>query len=133
VVIAISARNHHWPGHHEFQTSTRRTTIPPPDAVARYATIVAREGQGDQLAQALLAAAAELDSDPGCDLYLVNRQVGQPDIVWVTELWRSQQDLDASIERIRGSDGVAAVMELVTDWKMIELEPLGGKPSRFST
>ena len=46
-------------------------------------------------------------------------------MIWVTELWRSQADLDASLERIRGSDDVAAAMALVEDWQMIELDLLG--------
>jgi quinol monooxygenase YgiN len=98
--------------------------------VARYGKAVVREGRGEELAQLLIAAAADLDGDPGCELYLVNRQVGEPDVIWVTELWRSQDDLDASIERIRGSDEAASVMELVGDWEMIELELLGGKGPR---
>ena len=48
-------------------------------------------------------------------------------MIWVTELWRSQADLDASIERIRGSEAVGAVMALVSESEMIELELLGGK------
>ena len=48
-------------------------------------------------------------------------------MIWVTELWRSQADLDASIERIRGSDRVASAMALVSGWEAIELELLGGK------
>jgi quinol monooxygenase YgiN len=95
--------------------------------VARYGKAVAREGRGEELAELLLAAAADLDADPGCELYLVNRQVGELDVIWVTELWRSQDDVDASLERIRGSDEVAAAMALVEDWEMIELELLGGK------
>ena len=95
--------------------------------VARYGKATARAGQGDELVALLLAAAENLGGDPGCELYLVNRQVGQPDVIWVTELWRSQAALDASIEKIRGSDDVAAAMALVEDWEMIELEPLGGK------
>jgi quinol monooxygenase YgiN len=95
--------------------------------VARYGKARARVGRGQELADVLLAAAAELDSDPGCLLYLINRQAGEPDLIWVTELWRSQADLDASLERIRGSDSVAAAMALVEDWQMIELEQLGGK------
>jgi quinol monooxygenase YgiN len=98
--------------------------------VARYGKAVAREGRGEALAELLLAAAADLEGDPGCELYVVNRQVGEPDVIWVTELWRSQDDLDASLEKIRGSDQVASVMELVRDWEMIELEPLGGKGPR---
>ena len=82
--------------------------------IARYGKATAREGRGQELAQILLAAAAELEEDPGCQLYLINRQAGQPDVIWVTELWRSQADLDASLERIRGSEGVAAAMNAPT-------------------
>jgi quinol monooxygenase YgiN len=95
--------------------------------VARYGKAVAREGRGGELAERLLAAADDLGGDPGCELYLVNREAGKPDVIWVTELWRSQDDLAASIEKLRGSDDVAAVMALVEDWQMIELELLGGK------
>jgi quinol monooxygenase YgiN len=97
------------------------------DRIARYGKAVARRGQGEELAQLLLAAADELGDDPGCELYLVNRQTGDEDVIWVTELWRSQTDLDASLERIRGSDQVAAAMALVEDWQMVELDLLGGK------
>jgi quinol monooxygenase YgiN len=95
--------------------------------VARYGRVTAHEGRGAELAERLLAAADDLRDDPGCELYLINRQAGEPDQIWVTELWRSQADLDASLEKIRGSAEVAAVMELASDWEMIELEPLGGK------
>ena len=95
--------------------------------VARYGKAIAREGSGEELAQLLLAAAGGLVDDPGCELYLINRQRGAPDIVWVTELWRSQADLDASVSKISGSADVAAVMALVDDWEMIELDLLGGK------
>lgn len=95
--------------------------------ISRYGRSVARTGRGDELARHLLAAAAELESDPGCELYLVNRSRDDPGTIWVTELWRSQADLDASVERIRGSARVAAVMEFVESWEVIELELLGGK------
>src|SRR5215217_3794177 len=98
--------------------------------VARYGRAKARAGSGERLAEVLLAAAAELEGDLGCQLYLINRQADEPDVIWVTELWRSQADLDASLERIRGSEGVAAAMALVEDWQMIDLEQLGGKGPR---
>ena len=97
------------------------------DRIARYGKSVARPGKGAELAQLLLAAAEAMRDDPGCELYLVNRQAGEEDVIWVTELWRSQADLDASLERIRGSDEVAAALALVEDWQMIELDLLGGK------
>ena len=95
--------------------------------VARYGCARAKAGRGEELARVLLAAAADLEPDPGCELYLINREADAADVIWVTELWRSQADLDASIERIRGSAGAADAMALVDDWRMIELEELGGK------
>lgn len=89
--------------------------------------MTAHEGKEEELAERMLEAAEELRSDPGCELYLINRQADAPGVIWVTELWRSQEDLDAAVEKIRGSDDVAAVMELVADGGMIELELLGGK------
>jgi quinol monooxygenase YgiN len=101
--------------------------------VARYGKAVAKPGRGEELAERLLAAAADLEDDPGCELYLINRQAGGPEIIWVIELWRSQDDLDAALRKIRGSGEVAAVMELSEDWEMIELELLGGKGPRTAT
>lgn len=95
--------------------------------VARYGKSIAHSGRGDELAHLLLAAAAQLHGDAGCELYLVNRDRADSDTIWVTELWRSQADLDASIEQIKGSPEVAAVLELVDRWEMIELDLLGGK------
>jgi quinol monooxygenase YgiN len=97
------------------------------ERVARYGKAVAKQGRGEEVAEALLAAADELGDDPGCELYLINRQAGAPDTIWVTELWRSQADLDAALEKIRGSSDVAAVLALVDSFEMVDLELLGGK------
>jgi quinol monooxygenase YgiN/mannose-6-phosphate isomerase-like protein (cupin superfamily) len=94
--------------------------------VARYGKVTAVEGRGEELAERLLAAAEALEDDPGCLLYLVNRQADRPEVVWVSELWRSAEDLEASIERIP-PEQAAAVKELAVEWETVELEPLGGK------
>jgi quinol monooxygenase YgiN len=60
----------------------------------------------------------------GCELYLINRQTRGADAIWVTEAWRGQADLDASLETIHGREEVAATMSLVDDSEMIELAPL---------
>jgi mannose-6-phosphate isomerase-like protein (cupin superfamily)/quinol monooxygenase YgiN len=98
--------------------------------IARYGKATANEGRGGELATGLLAAAEELRSDPGCELYLVNREAGKPDVLWVTELWRSQEDLDAAREKVRDSDAAGEALELTAEWEMVELELLGGKGAR---
>jgi quinol monooxygenase YgiN len=100
------------------------------ERVARYGKTVAKEGKGEEVAGLLLEAARELGADEGCELYLINRESGRPDTVWVTEVWRSQADLEAAREKIRGSANVAAVMALVDNFEMVELDLLGGKGLR---
>ncbi len=95
--------------------------------IARYARFSAHEGRGDELAEQLLAAADGLAAEPGCLIYLINRQAGEPDVLWVTELWRSQADLDAVSQRIRDSAGVAAALALTADFELVALDLLGGK------
>jgi quinol monooxygenase YgiN len=95
--------------------------------VARYGKMVARAGHGGEVAEILLASAAEMDDDPGCELYLIHHEADAPDTIWVTELWRSQADLDRTIAQIRGSESVARVMALVESGEAVELTLLGGK------
>jgi quinol monooxygenase YgiN len=97
------------------------------ERVARYGKTVAKEGKGGEVARLLLEASRELDGDAGCELYLINRESARPDTIWVTEVWRSQADVDAAREKIRGSASVAAVMALVDNFEMVELDLLGGK------
>jgi quinol monooxygenase YgiN/quercetin dioxygenase-like cupin family protein len=98
-------------------------------AVGRYVKFVAREGQGNALVAKLLSVAEGLRDVAGCELYMINRAGAQPDTVWVTELWRSQEALDASLSQLQTDAGkaqVAEVMALVRGSERIELEPLGG-------
>lgn len=97
------------------------------ERVARYVKFIAEPGHGKDLAGLLLRAGDDLGDDPGCLLYLVNREKTDPDAVWVTELWRSQADLDAAMEKIRGSDETAAALRIIASAERYELDLLGGK------
>ncbi|MEV4569235.1 antibiotic biosynthesis monooxygenase family protein [Nonomuraea sp. NPDC049419] len=96
------------------------------EKVTRYGKFVAQDGQGAELAELLLGAANALKGVAGCELYLVNRQTDAPDTIWVTELWRSQADLDDALQQVAGSPEAAAAMRLVQSAEMIELDLLGG-------
>lgn len=97
-------------------------------AVARYAKVTAKPGRRNALAEKLLEVADGLRDAPGCELYVINRSTTEPDVIWVTELWRSQDDIDAALQ----SDGARArmpeVLGLVAEggFERLELEPLGG-------
>jgi quinol monooxygenase YgiN len=66
----------------------------------------ATAGNGDQLAAVLLQAAELVATAKGCHLYLVSRDPESSDAVWVTEVWDTQADHDASL-------GVPGVRELI--------------------
>lgn len=93
--------------------------------IARYAKATAKAGQADALAERLLQIAETLRSVPGCELYLVNRAPGDPDAVWVTELWTDQAALEASLESA-DKDQMRAILDMTTGWERIDLTPLGG-------
>ncbi len=98
------------------------------NAVARYAKATARPGQGDALAGIMLEVAEGLRETPGCELYLINRSAGEPDVIWVTELWQSQEQLDAALQSEGARTRIPEVLALVVEggFERVELEPLGG-------
>ena len=95
--------------------------------VGRYAKATAKPGQGHALADALLEVAAILEGAAGCELYIVNRSLDEPDVVWATEVWCSQADLEASLELDAIKPLFPRVMELLEGRpERIDLVPLGG-------
>jgi quinol monooxygenase YgiN/mannose-6-phosphate isomerase-like protein (cupin superfamily) len=94
--------------------------------VGRYAKATAKPGQGDALTQRLLEAADGLRTVPGCELYFINRAPEEPDIVWVTEIWSSQAELDASLETEEAKAAIRGVLELVEQFEHIDVLPVGG-------
>lgn len=98
--------------------------------VARYVKMSAQPGQGAALATLMVSIAEDLAGTPGCELYLVNRAVDARDDVWVTELWTSQEDVDASLEALHTEAGRARLAEvmalLIGPPQRTDLKPLGG-------
>jgi len=98
--------------------------------VGRYVKFTAQPGRGEEVEQLLLRAADSLRDTGGCELYVINRSRSEPDVVWVTELWLSQEALDASLEQLETDEGKAQIAEvgamLAQPPELTELEPLGG-------
>src|SRR5580698_10513289 len=96
-------------------------------AVGRYAKMTAKPGQGEALAGTMLTVAEGLREIAGCELYVVNRSAGDPDVMWITELWHSQEELDAALQSPAAAEGIQAVLGMVDreSFERIDLEPLG--------
>jgi quinol monooxygenase YgiN len=96
--------------------------------VGRYAKLTAKPGQGDTVAGKLLEVAQMLRETPGCELYVINRSIGEPDVIWVTELWQSQDALDESLQSTATGESIQEVRDLLAEggFERIDVEPLGG-------
>jgi len=96
--------------------------------VGRYVLLKAREGQRDALVEHMLGAAQLLVDVPGCELYVINTSVTDADAVWVTEVWSTQAELDASltIESVKASVGQVVPL-LAGPPDRIDILPVGGK------
>jgi quinol monooxygenase YgiN len=92
------------------------------------AQIKAHPGQGDALAEVLLDAADRMrDSVQGCESYVVARAPGDPDAIWVTEVWQSREAHAESLTL----DSVKAAIErgrpLIAGFaERVETIPAGG-------
>jgi quinol monooxygenase YgiN len=94
--------------------------------VGRYVKATAKPGKADALAERMLAVAEELRAVPACELYLVNRSPEDENAVWVTEVWRSQEELDAALAATDKAQ-IQAVLALTDgEFERIDVTPLGG-------
>ncbi len=58
----------------------------------------ASPGKGGQLANILLEAAQLVSTAKGCQIYFISRTEAEPDTVWITEVWDSPADHEASLQ-----------------------------------
>jgi len=97
------------------------------DRVGRYVQLKAREGQRDVLVEHMLGVAQLLVDVPGCELYVINTSAADTDTVWVTEVWRTQAELDASLTLDSVKASVERVMSLLAGApERIDILPVGG-------
>jgi len=95
--------------------------------VGRYVRMMAREGQGDRLADTLLKVADGMRDAPGCELYVINTSADEDDVVWVTEVWADEEASDRALNGELGEVGIGDVLELLAGPpELVELTPLGG-------
>jgi len=93
-----------------------------------YVKFTVRPGQRDALVEHLLRAAAGVRSVAGCEVYLINTSPTEPESVWVTEVWRSQQEHDASLTIEGAQEAIKQVLPLLAGSpEKIDVLPVGGK------
>jgi quinol monooxygenase YgiN len=83
-----------------------------------YVKFIAQPGQRDAL----------VEKAAGCELYIINTSPTEPESVWVTEVWRSQQEHDASLTIESAQAAIKQVLPLLAGApEKIDVLPVGGK------
>ncbi len=87
-----------------------------------------REGQRGVLVEHMLGVAQFLTEAPGCELYVMNTSAEDTDTVWVTEVWSTQAELEASLTLEGVKPSVEQVITLLArPPERIDVLPVGGK------
>lgn len=60
--------------------------------VGRDGVPTAKPGKRDRVIEILVESGKLFDDNPACLLYLVNEAVDDPDLIWVADLWTSQEE-----------------------------------------
>jgi len=93
-----------------------------------YVKFTSRPGQRDALVEHLLRAAAFVEKTAGCELYIINTSPIEPECAWVTEVWRSQEEHDASLIIEGAQEAIKQVLPLLAGSpEKIDVIPVGGK------
>jgi len=72
----------------------------------------------------LVSASADM---PGCLSYVVARDLGDPDSLWITEVWRNQTSHEASLSLPAVQEAMTAGRALIADFlERTVTEPVGG-------
>jgi quinol monooxygenase YgiN len=89
--------------------------------------LTAKPGQRQRVVEILLESGKLLD-DPACLLYLVGESTDDPNVIWVVDLWTSQEAHAAALKAPELQPFVAQAMPLLEGRpEQIEVRPVGGR------
>jgi quinol monooxygenase YgiN len=124
----------------EASTATpaiRRTCSksPPPcynDCMKNYYALINRlttkPGKRDEVLKILLEAGKPFQENAACILYLVYEDVQDPNVIWVEDLWASEEEHTAALARPEVRPFVAQALPLLEGMpEQREIAPVGGK------
>jgi quinol monooxygenase YgiN len=88
------------------------------------AKMIAVPGQRDALIDLILAGSAGM---PGCISYVVAKDAENPDTIWVTEVWDSEESHKASLAIPEVKEAIGKAMPLIAGFeKGATTIPVGG-------
>lgn len=91
-----------------------------------FGKLTAHPGKRAELIELLLASSRSLEGMDGCENYIINEAVDDPDAIWITELWR---DAEAHANSLKNEEVLATIQRarpLIAGIEPIRLRPVGG-------
>lgn len=86
--------------------------------------MLAQPGQRAALIEALLGGTGSM---PGCLSYIIATDDGDPDALWITEVWASREDHASSLQLPAVREAIALGRPLIAGFgERFETEPVGG-------
>lgn len=92
-----------------------------------YVRFTAIQGKSDELLQILLNAAEAMKSLDECEIYIVNKSKGEPEVIWVTEVWINAEAHKRSLLLEGSKTMIERAKTLIAGIEATEILPIGGK------
>jgi quinol monooxygenase YgiN len=93
--------------------------------------MIIKPRQREALLALLLQGAADM---PGCLSYVIARDTGDDDVVWITEVWEDEASHQASLQLPSVRDAIAKAMPLIAGFEPgVITDPVGGVGLRSGT
>jgi quinol monooxygenase YgiN len=90
--------------------------------------LIAKPGKRDEVIKILLEAGKPFDNNPACMLYLVYKDVKDPHVIWVEDLWTNKDSHTEAMAQPEVRPFVAQAIPLLDGMpEQIEIKPVGGK------
>jgi quinol monooxygenase YgiN len=90
--------------------------------------LTAKPGQRERVVEILLESGQLFDDNPACRVYLVAESVDDPNLIWVADLWTSEEEHAEALKAPEMQSFVEECMPLLEGMpEQIGVRPVGGK------
>ncbi|NEN80958.1 putative quinol monooxygenase [Paenibacillus elgii] len=93
---------------------------------AMFGKLTAHPGKREELAKMMLEADMLNDME-GCIYYILHEAEDEPDVLWITELWESQEAHAASLKNEKVRELIGRCRHLIAEAGGVKVRPIGGK------
>ncbi len=91
-----------------------------------FGKLTAHPGKREELAKMMLEADTLNDME-GCIYYILHEAEDEPDVLWITELWESQEAHAASLKNEKVRELIGRCRHLIAEAGGVKVRPIGGK------